>query len=281
MKLVRYGEHGSERPGLLDGHGDIRDLSAHIDEITGAYLDDETLARLRALEPEVLPLVEGTPRLGAPVADVGKFLCIGLNYSDHARETGAAIPEHPIVFMKATSSIVGPDDAVSLPRGSRRSDWEVELGVVIGTPAKYVDAADALDYVAGYCVVNDISERHFQTELSGQWTKGKSCDTFGPVGPWLVTRDEVPDPQNLTLALSVNDQQRQSGHTGMMIFTVAQIIEHLSQLMTLHPGDLISTGTPPGVGMGMQPPQYLKPGDVMALHIQGLGQQRQSVMMDG
>jgi 2-keto-4-pentenoate hydratase/2-oxohepta-3-ene-1,7-dioic acid hydratase in catechol pathway len=228
-----------------------------------------------------LPAVDGDPRIGACVGDIGKFLCIGLNYSDHAAETGAAIPEHPILFFKANSAIVGPNDDVVMPRGSTHTDWEVALGVVIGTTAKYVSEDDALDHVAGYCIINDVSERHFQTQLTGQWTKGKSCDTFGPTGPWLVTADEVSDPQNLAMSCDVNGKRMQTGTTSTMIFTVAQIISHLSQLMTLHPGDVITTGTPPGVGMGIKPePIYLKTGDVMELEIEGLGKQRQNVRQD-
>ena len=280
MKLVRYGEIGSEKPGLMVGDT-LRDLSAHLDDITGATLDDATLARLRDLDPATLPAVAGNPRIGACVGNIGKFLCIGLNYSDHAVETGAAIPEHPILFFKANSAIVGPNDDVMMPRGSTHVDWEVELGVVIGKKAKYVSRENALDHVAGYCVVNDVSERYFQTKLTGQWTKGKSCDTFGPTGPWLVTRDEIPDPQNLSMSLDVNGKRMQTGNTSTMIFSVAEIIEHLSGLMTLHPGDVITTGTPPGVGMGMKPePVYLKKGDVMELRIEGLGQQRQKVGED-
>ncbi len=280
MKLVRYGEPGAEKPGLMDGET-LRDLSAHVDDITGAILDDATLARLAALDPTDLPAVAGAPRLGPCVGGIGKFLCIGLNYSDHAAETGAAIPEHPILFFKANSAIVGAHDDVVMPRGSQKTDWEVELGVVIGKAAKYVSEADALNHVAGYCIVNDVSERHFQTQLTGQWTKGKSCDTFGPTGPWLVTRDEVPDPQNLDMTLDVNGQRMQTGNTSTMIFTVAQIIAHLSSLMTLHPGDVITTGTPPGVGMGIKPdPVFLRVGDVMELHIAGLGTQRQTVRQD-
>ena len=280
MKLVRYGDMGAEKPGIM--HSDsLRDLSAHIDDITGATLDDATLARLAAIDPETLPEVTGNPRIGACVGNIGKFLCIGLNYSDHAAETGADIPEHPILFFKANSAIVGPNDKVMMPRGSTHTDWEVELGVVIGKAAKYVSKEDALDYVAGYCVVNDVSERDFQNKLTGQWTKGKSCDTYGPTGPWLVTRDEVPDPQNLSMHLDVNGTRMQTGNTGTMIFSVAEIIEHLSRLFTLHPGDVISTGTPPGVAMGMKPaPVYLKKGDVMELHIDGLGTQRQKVDQD-
>ena len=281
MKLLRYGAPGAEKPGMIDETGTLRDLSGHVDDITGAVLDDTTIARLRDIDPATLPAVEGDPRIGACVGDIGKFLCIGLNYSDHAAETGAAIPEHPILFFKANTAIVGPNDDVVMPRGSTHTDWEVELGVVIGTKAKYVSRENALDHVAGYCIVNDVSERHFQTQLTGQWTKGKSCDTFGPTGPWLVTRDEVGDPQNLTMHLDVNGKRMQTGSTATMIFSVAEIIEHLSQLMTLHPGDVITTGTPPGVGMGIKPdPVYLKKGDVMELSIEKLGQQRQKVDQD-
>jgi 2-keto-4-pentenoate hydratase/2-oxohepta-3-ene-1,7-dioic acid hydratase in catechol pathway len=280
MKLVRYGDTGAEKAGLMDGDN-LRDLSAHVADITGDMLDDATLDKLRSLDPSTLPTVSGTPRLGACVGNIGKFLCIGLNYSDHAAETGAAIPEHPILFFKANSAVVGPNDDVVMPRGSTHTDWEVELGVVIGKTAKYVSKENALDHVAGYCVINDVSERHFQTQLTGQWTKGKSCDTFGPTGPWLVTRDEVADPQKLAMSLDVNGKRMQTGNTSTMIFTVAEIIEHLSGLMTLHPGDVITTGTPPGVAMGMKPePIYLKVGDVMELTIQGLGQQRQEVGQD-
>lgn len=280
MKFVRYGDMGAEKAGLMDGDT-LRDLSAHVADITGDMLDDATLDKLRSLDPATLPAVSGTPRIGACVGNIGKFLCIGLNYSDHAAETGAAIPEHPILFLKANSAVIGPNDDVVMPRGSTHTDWEVELGVVIGKTAKYVYKEKALDHVAGYCVINDVSERHFQTQLTGQWTKGKSCDTFGPTGPWLVTRDEVADPQNLAMSLDVNGKRMQTGNTSTMIFTVAEIIEHLSGLMTLHPGDVITTGTPPGVGMGMKPePVYLKVGDVMELTIQGLGQQRQEVGQD-
>jgi 2-keto-4-pentenoate hydratase/2-oxohepta-3-ene-1,7-dioic acid hydratase in catechol pathway len=281
MKLVRYGATGQEKPGMIDADGTLRDLSAHVADITGATLGDDSIAKLRALDPATLPTVDGNPRMGACVGDIGKFMCIGLNYADHAAETGADIPEHPILFMKANSAITGPNDDVVMPRGSATTDWEVELGVVIGKAAKYVSEEDALDYVAGYCLCNDVSERHFQTSLTGQWTKGKSCDTFGPTGPWLVTRDEVEDPQNLDMWLDVNGKRMQTGNTKTMIFTVAQVISHLSQLFTLHPGDVISTGTPPGVGMGMKPePVYLKDGDVMELSIQGLGMQRQNVRAD-
>ena len=281
MKLVRYGNIGEEKPGLLDDSGVLRDLSGEVADIAGDALSDEALDRLRALDAASLPAVEGNPRLGPCVGQIGKFMCIGLNYTDHAEETGNPIPEHPILFMKANSAIVGPNDNVMIPRGSTHSDWEVELGVVIGKAAKYVSEEDALDYVAGYCVCNDVSERQFQLHLTGQWTKGKSCDTFGPTGPWLVTRDEVPDPQNLDMWLDVNGKRMQTGNTKTMIFTVAQIVSHLSQMFTLHPGDVISTGTPPGVGMGMKPePVYLKSGDVMEVWIEGLGTQRQEVGED-
>ena len=279
MKLVRYGAPGAEKPGLMDGDT-LRDLSGHVDDITGATLNDATLNRLRAIDPATLPELDAAVRIGPCVGNIGKFLCIGLNYSDHAAETGADIPEHPILFFKANSAVVGPNDDVVMPRGSESTDWEVELGVVIGREAKYVSKEDALDYVAGYCVINDVSERHFQTKLTGQWTKGKSCDTFGPTGPYLVTRDEVPDPQNLDMWLDVNGKRMQTGNTSTMIFSVAEIIEHLSHLFTLHPGDVISTGTPPGVGMGMSPQTYLKVGDVMEVAIEGLGQQRQEVGQD-
>jgi 2-keto-4-pentenoate hydratase/2-oxohepta-3-ene-1,7-dioic acid hydratase in catechol pathway len=281
MKLVRYGQTGAEKPGLIDDDGKIRDLSAHIDDINSHMLSDASLARLRSLDPASLPLIEGDQRFGPCVNNVGKFMCIGLNYSDHAAETGAEIPAHPILFMKATSAIIGANDTVMIPRNSQTTDWEVELGVVIGTACKYVTPDQALDYVAGYCVVNDVSERDFQAKLTGQWTKGKSCDTFGPIGPWLVTRDEKDDPQNLDMTLDVNGERRQTGNTKTMIFSIAECISHLSQLMTLHPGDVISTGTPPGVGLGMKPePVYLKEGDVMDVWIDGLGQQRQTVGQD-
>ena len=281
MKLLRFGRRGDEAPGLIDNNGVIRDLSAHLDDIDGAALDAGALDRLRGLDPSDLPAVDAGARIGPCVGSIGKFLCIGLNYSDHAAEAGMAVPEHPILFMKANSSIVGPNDTVMLPRHSQHSDWEVELGVVIGKRCKYVGVDTALDYVAGYCIANDVSERHFQTKLTGQWTKGKSCDTFGPIGPWLVTADEIPDPQVLDMTLDVNGERMQTGNTATMIFTVAEIVAHLSELMTLHPGDVISTGTPPGVGMGKKPdPVYLKEGDVMELWIDGLGQQRQMVGRD-
>lgn len=281
MKLVRYGEPGQEKPGLIDSAGTLRDLSAHVADITGAVLSDGELDKLRALDQSSLPAVSGNPRFGSCVGQIGKMCCIGLNYSDHAAETGSKIPDHPILFMKATSAIIGPNDTVVMPRGSKACDWEVELGVVIGTKAKYVSEEDALNHVAGYCIVNDVSERDFQNKLTGQWTKGKSCDTFGPTGPWLVTRDEIEDPQNLAMSLDVNGERRQTGNTSTMIFSVRQIIAHLSSLFTLHPGDVIATGTPPGVGLGMKPqPVFLKAGDVMDVAIAGLGKQRQNVVAD-
>ena len=275
MRFVRYGAPGREQPGMLDAEGRVRDLSGVMAEISGA-----ALGALPKLDPEKLPLVDGTPRLGPPVAGIGKLIGIGLNYSDHAAEIGIEPPAEPVVFMKATSSIVGPDDDVVLPRGSTHAEWEVELGVVIGREAKYVSEAEALDYVAGYTIVNDVSERHFQTERSGQWTKGKSCDTFGPIGPWLVTPDAVGNVQSLDMSADVSGERMQTGNTSTMIFTVAQIIAHLSEVMRLEPGDVIATGTPPGVGMGRNPKRYLKPGDVMELEIRGLGRQRQTVRAD-
>lgn len=281
MKLVRYGKVGQEKPGLIDEDGNLRDLSRKIGDVSGEFISDKMLKMLRGLDINKLKKVPGRQRLGPCVGEIGKFLCIGLNYSDHAAETGADIPKHPILFFKANSAIVGPNDNVVMPRKSKTTDWEVELGVVIGRKAKYVSKKDALKYVAGYCVINDVSERTFQSQLTGQWTKGKSCDTFGPTGPWMVTRDEVGDPQNLAMYLDVNGKRMQTGNTATMIFTVAEIIEHLSGLMTLHPGDVISTGTPPGVGMGMKPkPKYLKVGDTMELGIEGLGVQKQKVKQD-
>ncbi len=278
MKLVRFGNPGEEKPGMIDADGVLRDLSAQVEDIAGNVLLDESLAKLAQLDAAELPAVDGEPRFGPCVGSIGKFMCIGLNYADHAAESNLPVPEHPVLFMKATSAVIGPNDDVVLPRGSTASDWEVELGVVIGKPAKYVSEKDALDHVAGYCVINDVSERNFQTQLSGQWTKGKSCDTFGPTGPWLVTRDEINDPQDLGLWLEVNGERQQTGNTRTQIFTVAKIIEHLSSMFTLHPGDVISTGTPPGVGMGVKPnPIYLKAGDVMELGIDKLGSQRQVV----
>ena len=272
MRFVRWGVAGAEKPGVLDADGQVRDLSRHISD-----LSEDVLGTLDKVPTDDLPHVDGSPRFGIPVAGVGKFIGIGLNYADHAAEAGMAIPAEPIVFMKATSALSGPHDDVRLPRGSVKSDWEVELGVVIGSRAQYVSEDTALDHVAGYTIVNDVSERAFQTEGTGQWTKGKSCDTFGPVGPWLVTPDEIGDPQDLAMSLTVNGVQMQQGSTRTMIFTVAQIISYLSRMMTLHPGDIIATGTPPGVGMGRKPPVYLKPGDVMELEIEGLGRQRQTV----
>lgn len=278
MKLVRYGEAGAERPGLLDGEGQIRDLSGVVGDIDGAVLGADGLARLRALDPAGLPVVTGTPRIGACVAGVSKFVAVGLNYADHAAETGAALPTEPIIFMKATSCINGPYDDVMLPRGSVKTDYEVELGVVIGTRARYVEEADALAYVAGYCVVNDVSERAFQKERQGTWDKGKGADTFGPIGPWLVTADEVPNPANLTLYCDVNGERRQNGSTSTMIFKVPFLVSYISQFMTLLPGDIIATGTPPGVGLGMKPPVYLRAGDELRLGVEGLGEQRQRIV---
>lgn len=279
MKLLRVGEAGKEKPTLLDVNGQLRDLSAHVADIAGETLTPEGLAKIAALDPQSLPeLAEG--RLGACVGGTGKFICIGLNYSDHAAEAGAVVPPEPIVFMKATSAIVGPNDNVLIPRGSVKTDWEVELGVVVGKTAKYVSRAEALDYVAGYCVINDVSEREYQLERSGQWTKGKSCDTYGPTGPWLVTKDEIPDVQKLGMWLTVNGEKVQNGSTDTMVYGVAFLVSYLSQFMSLHPGDIISTGTPPGVGMGFKPPRYLKDGDVVELGIEGLGQQRQTFIND-
>ncbi len=278
MKLLRYGPQGQEKPGLLDASGQIRDLSAHVPDLGGAVLTD--LSRLAQIDPATLPLVQGTPRLGACVTGTGKFICIGLNYADHAAESGMAVPPEPVIFMKATSAICGPNDPILIPRTSQKTDWEVELGVVIGKPAKYVTEAEALNHVAGYCVINDVSERAFQTERSGQWTKGKSCDNFGQTGPWLVTPDEVADPQNMAMWLTVNGQTMQNGSTRTMVYGVAHIIAYLSKFFTLHPGDIISTGTPPGVGMGMKPPRYLKAGDVVELGIEGLGTQKQTCLQD-
>nr|WP_247656125.1 MULTISPECIES: fumarylacetoacetate hydrolase family protein [unclassified Phaeobacter] len=278
---MRYHSASGIRPGLKADDGTLRDLGEYIADLTGAELGRDTQAKLASLPLADLPIIRGEPRLAPCVGNVGKFLCIGLNYRDHAEEAELAIPKHPILFLKANSAISGPNDPVVLPRGAEKVDWEVELGVVIGKTAKYVGAEDALDHVAGYCVVNDVSERSFQMDLSGQWTKGKSCDSFGPIGPWLVTPDEVPDPQQLALYCDVNGKRMQQGHSGTMIFSVAEIISHLSQLMTLHPGDLIATGTPPGVGMGQKPvPVYLKAGDKLRLGIDGLGEQRQHIVED-
>ena len=281
MKLVRYGEVNAEKPGLIDSGGTLRDLSDHISDIDGSVLGIATLDRLSELTPENLPVVKGAQRLGACVGSVGKLICIGLNFHEHAKETGNPVPKHPIVFMKATSAINGPFDDVVLPRGSQHSDWEIELGVVIGERAKYVNAADALTHVAGYCVVNDVSERFYQTKLTGQWTKGKSCDTFGPLGPWLVTADEIADPQNLAMTMDVNGERMQTGNTNDMIFSVREIIAHLSGLMTLYPGDVIATGTPAGVGSGKKPEAiFLRAGDRMAGSVEGLGKQEQVVVSD-
>ena len=277
MKLLRYGPTGEEKPGLLDADGAVRDLSGLIPDIAGAALDDASMARLRAIDPSTLPIVDGDLRLGPCVGNVGKFICIGLNYADHAAESGMELPQEPVVFFKATSAITGPNDTVDIPRNSVKTDWEVELGVVIGKHTKYVSKEDALNHVAGYCVINDLSERDFQIHRSGQWVKGKSADTFGPIGPWLVTRDEIADPQDLSMYLEVNGHRYQDGSTRTMHFDVATVISHLSQFMSLQPGDVVSTGTPPGVGMGQTPETYLKPGDVMELGIKGLGMQRQTV----
>lgn len=278
MKLVRYGKLGKEKPGLIDATGKLRDLSGVVPDIGPAQLSDVMLAKLLKLKADKLPLVRGKPRMGAPVNGIGKFIAIGLNYSDHAKEAGMPIPKEPIVFTKAISCIQGPDDEVMLPKGAVKGDWEVELGVVIGKQARHVTQKSALDYVAGYCVANDVSEREFQLERGGQWDKGKGCDTFGPLGPWLVTKDEVLNPQKLAMWLDVNGERMQTGNTRTMIFSVAKIVSHLSEYMTLMPGDVIITGTPPGVGMGMKPQRFLKKGDVMTLGIEGLGQQRQVVV---
>ena len=281
MKLIRYGEANAEKPGLIDASGNLRDLSDHIPDVDGRMLSRTRLDDLGRLTEETLPVVKGAQRLGPCVGSVGKLICIGLNFHEHAKETGNPVPEHPIVFMKATSAINGPFDNVVLPRGSQHTDWEIELGVVIGETAKYVDAKDALSHVAGYCVVNDVSERFYQTKLTGQWTKGKSCDTFGPIGPWLVTADEIADPQNLAMTMDVNGERMQTGNTSDMIFTVREIIAHLSGLMTLHPGDVIATGTPPGVGSGKKPEAiFLRAGDRMAGSVEGLGRQEQTVVSD-
>lgn len=278
MKLVRYGKQGAERPAMLDTEGALRDLSGIVSDIAGHTLLPESIEKLHQLNPAELPLVTGSPRLGPCVGSVGKFLCIGLNYSDHAAESGMAVPTEPVVFMKATSSLCGPNDDVIIPRDSQKTDWEVELGVVIGKEAKYVTEKDALAHVAGYCIVNDLSERAFQLEGTGQWVKGKSADTFGPIGPWLVTADEVPDPQKLHLWLEVDGHRYQDGSTSTMVFGVAHLVSYLSRFMSLQPGDIISTGTPPGVGLGQKPPLYLRPGNVITLGIDGLGLQRQSVI---
>ncbi|MCP3708475.1 ureidoglycolate lyase [Paraburkholderia sp. CNPSo 3274] len=276
MKLLRYGPKGHEKPGLLDAEGRIRALSGNVADIAGDVLSDAGLAQLRTIDPETLPLVEGNPRIGPCVGHIGKMVCIGLNYADHAAESGMPVPSEPVVFNKWTSAIVGPNDDIEIPRGSKKTDWEVELGVVIGKHAKNVSEADALNYVAGYCVINDVSEREWQIERGGQWDKGKGFDTFGPTGPWLVTRDEVADPQNLSMWLEVDGHRYQNGSTRTMIFTVAKLVSYLSECMSLQPGDVISTGTPPGVGMGVKPtPVFLKAGQTVRLGIEGLGEQQQ------
>jgi 2-keto-4-pentenoate hydratase/2-oxohepta-3-ene-1,7-dioic acid hydratase in catechol pathway len=281
MKLLRYGPKGKEKPGVLDRNGNMRDLSGVLSDITPDQLSPAALDRLRKIDPASLPPVTGQQRYGVPVANIGKLVCIGLNYHDHANETGNPIPKEPVVFLKATSSLNGPNDDVILPKAATKGDWEVELGIVIGTTAQYVAEHDALKYVAGYCIVNDVSERAFQMERGGQWTKGKSCDTFAPVGPWLVTADEVPDPQALEVVCEVSGQVMQKGTTRNMIFSCAKIVSYLSHFMTLFPGDVIPTGTPAGVGLGMKPPRFLKPGDTMRLTVAGLGEQRQKVLAYG
>ena len=275
MKLLRYGNSGEEKPGIIDIDGNIRDLSDVIDDINGSTISPDGLNKINQIDISSLPLVNDNPRIGPCVGSVGKFLCIGLNYSDHAAETGAEAPPEPILFQKATSAIIGPNDDVEIPKNSSATDWEVELGIIIGKKAKYIEEGSSQDYIAGYCVVNDVSERDFQAKRAGQWTKGKSCDTFGPIGPYLVTKDEVPDPQDLSMTLDVNGQRMQNGSTKTMIFSVNHIVHYLSQFMSLNPGDVIATGTPPGVGLGMKPPMFLKSGDTMKLSIQGLGEQNQ------
>ena len=278
MKLLRFGPSGAEKPGLLDADGQIRDLSGVVDDIAGDVLSDAGLAKIAAIDPATLPLAPAGSRYGPCVAKVGKFICIGLNYADHAAESGLPVPDEPVLFMKATSAIVGPNDDVLKPRGSTKLDWEVELGLVIGKKASYVSEAEALDYVAGFCTINDVSERNFQTERGGTWDKGKGCDTFGPIGPWLVTKDEAGDVNNLKMWLDVNGKRFQNGSTATMVFKPAFLVHYVSQFMSLHPGDVISTGTPPGVGLGQKPdPIYLNVGDVMELGIEGLGTQKQTV----
>ncbi|EIJ48650.1 2-keto-4-pentenoate hydratase/2-oxohepta-3-ene-1,7-dioic acid hydratase [Herbaspirillum sp. GW103] len=279
MKLLRYGPVGQEKPGILDQSGKIRDLSAHLKDVNGAVLDDASLEKIRQLDINSLPVVEGSPRIGACVGNIGKFICIGLNYADHAAESNLPIPAEPVVFNKWTSAVVGPNDNVKIPRGSRKTDWEVELGVVIGKGGTYIDEKDAMSHVAGYCVVNDVSEREYQIERGGTWDKGKGCDTFGPIGPWLVTRDEIADPQKLGMWLEVDGKRYQNGNTSTMIFGVAHIVSYLSRFMSLQPGDVISTGTPPGVGMGVKPEAvYLRAGQTMRLGIDGLGEQQQKTI---
>lgn len=278
MKLLRYGQPGAERPALVDALGNLRDLSDAIDDLAGSALSPASLDKLRQLNVDALPKVAGTPRIGACVGNVGKFICIGLNYADHAAETGAEIPKEPVIFSKWTSAIVGPNDAIEIPRDSVKTDWEVELGVVIGKGGRYISEVDALSHVAGYCVINDVSEREFQIERGGTWDKGKGCDTFGPLGPWLVTTDEIPDANQLSMWLEVDGKRYQNGNTNTMIFKVPQIISYLSRFMSLQPGDVISTGTPPGVGMGQKPPVYLRAGQQIRLGIEGLGEQRQTTI---
>jgi len=275
MKLLRHGEFGNEKPGIIDHEGKIRDLSSHIPDINGDSINSESLKKIGAINLSTLPIVSNDTRLGACVGNVGKFLCIGLNYSDHAAESGLPVPSEPILFSKATSAIVGPNDNVEIPRNSSETDWEVELGIIIGKKAKYINENEAEEYIAGYCVVNDVSERAFQIKREGQWTKGKSCDTFGPTGPYLVTKDEIPDVQNLKIYLDVNGKRMQDGSTNTMIFSAKHIVYYLSQFMSLNPGDVIATGTPPGVGLGMKPPVFLNAGDTMKLGIEGLGEQNQ------
>lgn len=278
MKLLRHGPAGAEKPGVLDADGTIRDLSSHIDDVNGAVLSDASIAKLQGIDLSALPVVVAGVRIGPCVGNVGKFVCVGLNYSDHAAESGLEVPPEPVLFFKATSAIVGPNDSIEIPKGSEATDWEVELGIVIGKDAKYVDEANAMDHIAGFCVINDVSERDFQIKRSGQWVKGKSADTFGPIGPWMVTRDEIADPQALAMHLEVNGDSMQNGSTNTMVYKVPFLVSYISQFMSLQAGDVISTGTPPGVGMGMKPQRYLKPGDVVTLGIDGLGEQRQDVI---
>ena len=275
MKLLRHGEFGKEKPGILDQNGSIRDLSGHLSDINGETISENSLKKISSIDLSSLPIISGDTRLGACVGNIGKFLCIGLNYSDHAAESGMAVPSEPILFSKATSAIVGPNDNIEIPRNSVKTDWEVELGIIIGKKAKYINENNADDYIAGYCLVNDVSEREFQLKKEGQWTKGKSCDTFGPTGPYFVTKDEIADVQNLKMYLDVNGQRMQDGSTNTMIFSAKYIVYYLSQFMSLNPGDIIATGTPPGVGGGMKPPVFLKDGDKMKLGIEGLGEQNQ------
>ena len=278
MKLVRFGAEGDEKPGLIDEHGNLRDLSAYVDDISGQTLSEAELLKLSKINPNLLPIIDNSTRLGPCVSGVGKFICIGLNYADHAEEAGMEVPQEPVIFMKATSAICGPTDPILLPRGSVKTDWEVELAIVIGKKAKYVELGDAMSYVAGYAASNDISERTYQLEGSGQWTKGKSCDSFGPLGPWLVTKDEIPNPQNLSMWLSLNGKKMQDGSTSTMVYGVEFLVHYISQFMSLIPGDIISTGTPPGVGLGMKPPVYLKDGDIVKLGVEGLGEHNQIVI---